>query len=272
MGYITLSLPTPVYPRTSQARCQSQMGPSKVSPLAFYAIQGALVGPPFASSRRKDDRQKEDCILIDGTVRRVPVAKILVRTPYFTGIVMAICMENPICDLIVGNDSGAMDPLFKPGKGFFYRRGRRTIGKDRSRRSRDNRRQPDLNLREPSPVLATVRPKLKLLPCTVKDPVNSVMHTERNMSIFGTGKPRESSLVNETKRTRSQSDSDRGRSVDWRKPRVDVRRWPFGWPSFRTHTHVLDSSTFTCPSYCNLACGHSLFICSSIIHCVAYVH
>jgi len=40
---------------------------------------------------------------------------------------------------------------------------------------------------------AAARPKLKLLPRTVKDPVNTVVHTERNASIFGTGKPRESS-------------------------------------------------------------------------------
>jgi len=41
-----------------------------------------------------------------------------------------------------------------------------------------------------SPDSAAARPKLKLLPRTVKDPVNTVVHTERNASIFGTGKPR----------------------------------------------------------------------------------
>ncbi|KAJ8312867.1 LOW QUALITY PROTEIN: hypothetical protein KUTeg_010240, partial [Tegillarca granosa] len=45
--------------------------------------------------------------------------------------------------------------------------------------------------REPSPESAAARPRLKLLPRTVKDPVNSVVSTERNASIFGTGKPRE---------------------------------------------------------------------------------
>lgn len=38
---------------------------------------------------------------------------------------------------------------------------------------------------------AAARPKLKLLPRTVKDPVNTVVQTERNASIFGKGKPRE---------------------------------------------------------------------------------
>ena len=38
---------------------------------------------------------------------------------------------------------------------------------------------------------AAARPKLQLLPRTVKDPVNTVVHSEKNASIFGTGKPRD---------------------------------------------------------------------------------
>jgi len=40
---------------------------------------------------------------------------------------------------------------------------------------------------------AAARPKLKLLPRTVKDPVNTVVMSEKNASIFGKGKPREPS-------------------------------------------------------------------------------
>lgn len=43
------------------------------------------------------------CVLIDGTVRKVPIARILVDTPYFRGPVDALCMENPLYDLIIGN-------------------------------------------------------------------------------------------------------------------------------------------------------------------------
>ena len=141
--------------------------------------------------------QEKRCVLIDGTIPRTPDAKIDSETPCFTGTVLAVCMDDPICDLVVGNNQGVMDPLHKPGKGFFYRRGQRTSRKDRPRRNRNNKRQPDLNRRKPSPgsELVTLQPKLKLLPRTVKDPVNAVVHTERNASIFGTGKPRGSSLV-----------------------------------------------------------------------------
>ena len=47
------------------------------------------------------------CVLIDGTVRRTPVAQIEIETPYFTGSVKAVCMKNPLYDVIVGNVDGA---------------------------------------------------------------------------------------------------------------------------------------------------------------------
>ena len=43
------------------------------------------------------------CELIDGTLRRNPVTRIVVDTPYLKGVVKATCMINPMYDLIVGN-------------------------------------------------------------------------------------------------------------------------------------------------------------------------
>ena len=51
--------------------------------------------------------EKRMCVLIDGTVRRNPVAQIEIDTPYFTGSVKAMCMKNPLYDIIVGNVDGA---------------------------------------------------------------------------------------------------------------------------------------------------------------------
>ena len=45
----------------------------------------------------------ETCILIDGTVRRTPVAEIDIEMPYYSGRVNAVCMENPLYDVIIGN-------------------------------------------------------------------------------------------------------------------------------------------------------------------------
>ena len=47
------------------------------------------------------------------------------------------------------------------------------------------------------------RPRLKLLPRTVKDPVNQLAETMQQSKIFGGGKPRDES------RTTSESDSRR---------------------------------------------------------------
>ena len=48
----------------------------------------------------------QPCILMDGTVRRFPIAFVDVHTPYFTGNVKALCMNNPVYDLIIGNVNG----------------------------------------------------------------------------------------------------------------------------------------------------------------------
>ena len=53
--------------------------------------------------------QEERCILIDGTIRRTPVAKINVDTLYYSGQTTAVCMENPIYDVIIGNIEGVLD-------------------------------------------------------------------------------------------------------------------------------------------------------------------
>ncbi len=51
-------------------------------------------------------------VLIDGTVRRFPKTAIHVNTPYYTGDVEAMCMEQPIYDLIIGNLQDARSPQY----------------------------------------------------------------------------------------------------------------------------------------------------------------
>jgi len=58
--------------------------------------------------------QEALCSLIDGTIRRTPVAEIFVDTPYYRGPSTAVCMLNPIYDLIVGNIRGATEPNPSP--------------------------------------------------------------------------------------------------------------------------------------------------------------
>ena len=51
--------------------------------------------------------EKQTCVLIDGTVREFPVARIRIDSPYFCGETDALCMVNPVYDVIIGNIQGA---------------------------------------------------------------------------------------------------------------------------------------------------------------------
>ncbi|KAH6943916.1 hypothetical protein HPB50_000630 [Hyalomma asiaticum] len=46
-------------------------------------------------------------LLVDSSVRWLPEAKIFVSTPYYTGSVVAKCLEEPLYDLVIGNLPGA---------------------------------------------------------------------------------------------------------------------------------------------------------------------
>ena len=49
-------------------------------------------------------------LLIDNTVRQVPIVKIQVDTPYLKGDVEAQCLPDALYDLIIGNMEGARPP------------------------------------------------------------------------------------------------------------------------------------------------------------------
>ena len=48
-------------------------------------------------------------VLVDCTSRVLPKAKVSIDTPYCKGEVLALCLENPLVDLIVGNIPGARE-------------------------------------------------------------------------------------------------------------------------------------------------------------------
>ncbi|XP_018562765.1 eukaryotic translation initiation factor 4H [Anoplophora glabripennis] len=65
-------------------------------------------------------------------------------------------------------------------------------------RPRQERRSFSEDLPNPAPDTSG-RPKLKLLPRTVKDPVNALAESSQNASIFGGAKPREENIASESK-------------------------------------------------------------------------
>ena len=48
-----------------------------------------------------------------GTIERVPVARVTVNTPYLVGDVDALCVNESLYDLVIGNVPGAREP-FRP--------------------------------------------------------------------------------------------------------------------------------------------------------------
>jgi len=77
----------------------------------------------------------------------------------------------------------------------------------RDRRDSDRRPPPENDFREATAEEAAARPKLKLLPRTVKAPVNELADTLQKQSIFGGAKPREET-VESTSRRESESNPE----------------------------------------------------------------
>lgn len=76
-------------------------------------------------------------------------------------------------------------------------RNRGSAGFPRSAPIKDQRPSPEF--KEPSSEEAAARPKLKLLPRSVKDPVNAVADTSKRSSIFGEAKPRDEKVFPDKK-------------------------------------------------------------------------
>ena len=61
------------------------------------------------------------CTLADGTKRKFPVGNLNVDTPYYTGKIEALCMPEPVCDLVLGNIYGVRSPE-NPDVNWFMKR------------------------------------------------------------------------------------------------------------------------------------------------------
>ena len=50
------------------------------------------------------------CVLVDGTVRKFPMAKVQIDCPYYVGEAKAVCAESPVYNIIIGNIPNVRDP------------------------------------------------------------------------------------------------------------------------------------------------------------------
>ena len=81
------------------------VGTVKVKDLRDSGCSSVVVRRDLVSQERMTGSSKY-CVLLDGTVRKFPVAKVEIRSPIVSGICEALCAENPVFDLIIGNVEG----------------------------------------------------------------------------------------------------------------------------------------------------------------------
>ncbi|KAK3088688.1 hypothetical protein FSP39_022429 [Pinctada imbricata] len=91
------------------------------------------------------------CVLADGTKVKVPVAMIMIDTPYLSGKYEAWCMQSPVYDLIIGNvkevrSPGNPDPKWSPVQAVETRQQTKEKGK------------PPVKLKVPEIVKSSVSP------------------------------------------------------------------------------------------------------------------
>ena len=90
--------------------CSGKVGGTKVSVLRDTGCSSVVVRAGLVKAEDYTG-QYRSCILIDGTVRKCPVASIDMETPYFKGTADALVMETPLYDLILGNFYGLIESM-----------------------------------------------------------------------------------------------------------------------------------------------------------------
>ncbi|XP_040068163.1 uncharacterized protein LOC120841353 [Ixodes scapularis] len=68
-------------------------------------VRRKLVGPQHLTGKQRQ------VVLVDGTCKLLPEAIVRIASSYFTGEVVAKCMDEPLYDVIIGNVQGAKEVL-----------------------------------------------------------------------------------------------------------------------------------------------------------------
>lgn len=89
--------------------CNGMLNEHLVTVLRDTGCNGVVVRRDLLCDDQLTGIQKV-CVLADGSRIQVPVARVKVDTPYFTGNIEAWCLENPLYSLIIGNIPNARDP------------------------------------------------------------------------------------------------------------------------------------------------------------------
>src|SRR5678815_5695777 len=80
-----------------------------VSVLRDTGCSGVIVRKKFVKIHQFTGKIRK-MLLIDNTLRTAPEARIWIRTPFYTGYVEALCLNDALYDLTLGNIPGALGP------------------------------------------------------------------------------------------------------------------------------------------------------------------
>ena len=100
----TTAQPSPIC--NDMKTVQGIMGNQMVSVLRDTGCTGVIVKQSLVSSENLTGKM-HSCMMVDRTTLQLPEAKVSLDTPYFKGDTLALCMENPLVDVIIGNIPGA---------------------------------------------------------------------------------------------------------------------------------------------------------------------
>ena len=87
---------------------QGMLGNETVEVLRDTGCSGVIVKQILVPEEAYTGRS-QTMVMVDCTSRVLPEAKVSIGTSYYNGEVLALCLENPLVDLIVGNIPGARE-------------------------------------------------------------------------------------------------------------------------------------------------------------------
>ena len=88
--------------------CQGTVNGKRVSVLRDSGCSTAVIKTDLVNENQMTG-DYQSCVLIDGTIKHFPLARIRIDSPYFCRETDVLCMAKPVYELIIGNSHGARD-------------------------------------------------------------------------------------------------------------------------------------------------------------------
>ncbi|MEW8548610.1 MAG: hypothetical protein AB2693_34345, partial [Candidatus Thiodiazotropha sp.] len=88
---------------------QGVMGERKVDVLRDTGCTGVIVRKSLVPQSAFTGKTLT-MVMVDSSTQTLPEAKVSIDSPYYKGEVLALCLDRPLVDVIIGNIEGAREP------------------------------------------------------------------------------------------------------------------------------------------------------------------